>query len=421
MNATTRRQFLGQMGTFAAANVLPTNAAGSSPKPKRVAAIVTHYTHNSHADVIVSRILQGYNLDFRSPRPNLQLVSLFTDQKPKNDMGRKLAAEHGFALCPTISKALTLGGQELAVDGVLLIGEHGDYPLSDTGQIMYPRRRFFEETAAVFECVGKSVPVFSDKQLAWNWADAKWMVDTARRLKIPFMAGSSVPGTWRHPPLEMKLGARMKEAVGLSYGPLEGYAYHGLEAMQAIAERRRGGETGVKAVQFLLGKDIWEAATQGRFDRMVYEAAAKRREAKGRFEGNLKDALQPAGFFLEYLDGFKAVLIHDMGAANNEWVTAWSEEGHPSPFATVHYTQEARPFGHFTFLLQGIERMIFSGKPSWPVERTLLVTGILAAAFQSRQRGGARIETPHLALRYQSIPSWKKPPAPPPERPIDGQ
>lgn len=421
MNPPTRRQFIGQLGVLGIANSASAQAGVSHTKPRRIAAIVTQYTHNSHADVIVSRLLQGYNLDGRPPRPDLRLISLYTDQVPKNDISRKLAAEHGFALCPTIADALTLGGRDLAVDGVLLIGEHGSYPLSDTGQIMYPRRRFFEETVKVFSQVGTSVPIFSDKHLASNWEDARWMVDIARSMKIPFMAGSSVPGTWRHPALEMRYGAHAREMVGLSFGPLEGYAYHELETMQALAERRQGGETGVKAVQFVSGEAVWEAGAQGRFNMDVFQAAANRREAKSRFTGNFKEAMQPAAFFIEYLDGFKAVLLHDMGAANSEWVTAWSEEGSETHSATVHYTQEARPFGHFTFLLQGIQRMIFSRKPTWPVERTLLVTGVLAAVFQSRHQGGARIETPHLATRYKPSLPWRQPPAPPPDRPLDGQ
>jgi hypothetical protein len=409
------------MGALTLAQTAWTEASAAEALPKRIAAIVTHYTHNSHADVLVSRILQGYNLDFQRPRPNLRLVSLFTDQRPPNDMSRNLAAEFGFHLCPTIAEALTLGGPELAVDGVLLIGEHGDYPLSPAGQILYPRRRFFEETANVFRRVGRAVPVFNDKHLSWNWDDARWMFETARELKIPFMAGSSVPGAWRHPAVEVKLGAHLKEAVGLSYGPLEGYGYHGLEAMQALVERRKGGEIGVRAVTCVQGDAVWAEMARGRFDRRVFEAAAKAREAKGRFTGEFRNAIKPIACFIEYVDSFKAVLLHDTGAANNEWGTAWSEEGRKAPLATIHYTQEARPFGHFSFLLQGIERMIVTGKPTWPVERTLLVTGILAALFQSLQQGGARVETPHLAVRYQPTFSWHDPPSPPPDRPIDGQ
>jgi hypothetical protein len=301
---------------------------------------------------------------------------------------------------------------------VLLIGEHGEYPLTDTGQIMYPRRRFFEETVKVFERSGRVVPVFTDKHLAWNWEDSRWIFDTAQRIKIPLMAGSSVPGTWRHPALDAKHGARIKEVVGLSCGPLEGYAYHALEAIQSIVERRLGGESGIRSVQLVEGRSIWES---GRFDMGLFEAAANRREAKGRFSGALKDAMDPATFFIEYADGLKVTLLHDMGSANSEWVTAWREEGSTEPKAVVHYTQEARPFGHFTFLLQGIERMILTGKPSWPAERTLLVSGILATAFESLRLGQTRLETPHLKIRYGPGPGYKEPPPAPPDRPIGGQ
>ena len=422
---STRRRFLTKVGAAAAAGALAPRLSpalfAAAPPPKKVAAIVTVYHHNSHADVIASKLLQGFNLDFKEPRPNLQLVSLYMDQIHEKDIGKKLAADNNVRLCDTIADALTLGGDKLAVDAVLLIGEHGKYPLSDIGQILYPRRRFFEETVAVFRRSGRVVPVFSDKHLASNWTDAKWMHDTARELKIPFMAGSSVPGTWRHPALEMKLGARAKEAVALSYGPIEGYAYHGLEALQCLVERRKGGETGVKAVQFVEGAEVWKARDAGRFDETVFVAAAAGREAKGRFKGEFKDAIKPAAFFIEYRDGFRAVMLHDTGSANSEWVVAWSEQGRKEHEATSFWTQEARPFAHFTLLVQGIEKMFHTGKPTWPSERTLLTTGVLHSIFVSRQRGGERIETPHLDVKYQPTFTWKDPGPPAPGRPLQEQ
>jgi hypothetical protein len=111
---------------------------------------------------------------------------------------------------PSIAEALTLGGNKLAVDGVVIVGEHGDYPKTPKGQVQYPRYRFFQETVKVFQASGKSVPVFNDKHLSWNWEWAKEMYDTSRSMGFPFLAGSSLPVTWRIPSLEMPENARVK-------------------------------------------------------------------------------------------------------------------------------------------------------------------------------------------------------------------
>src|SRR5437867_2207808 len=105
----TRRGFLGHAGaTIVSGAFIPGRARMFTPREpaKKIAAIVTVYTHNSHADVIVSRLLQGYNLDGKEPRPNLKLVSLFTDQVPEGDKSRRFAAEHGFRIFPTIAETL---------------------------------------------------------------------------------------------------------------------------------------------------------------------------------------------------------------------------------------------------------------------------------------------------------------------------
>src|SRR5437763_15052102 len=157
-------------------------------QPKKVAAVVTEYRRHSHADVIVGKVLEGYNYD-GGARPGLKLVSLYVDQFPAGDMSRALARKHGFRIYDSIAGALTLGGKELAVDGVLSVGEHGRYPTNARGQILYPRRRFFEGVADVFTKSKRSVPVFNDKHLAATWADAKWMYDKARELFVPLLAG----------------------------------------------------------------------------------------------------------------------------------------------------------------------------------------------------------------------------------------
>ena len=172
-------------------------------EPKKVAAVATVYHGWSHADLIVGKIIEGYNHDGKE-RPDLKLMSLYVDQVGPKDMSRGLAKKYGFRLYDTIEGAVTLGGKELAVDGVVIVGEHGKYPENARGQILYPRRRFFEEVCKVFAKSKRSVPVFSDKHLAASWDDAKWMYDRSRELFVPFLAGSSLPVTWRRPPLKLR-------------------------------------------------------------------------------------------------------------------------------------------------------------------------------------------------------------------------
>jgi len=397
----------------------------ASPGGKRVAAIVTHYIHNSHAEIIAGRLLESHTLDGKGswPKqgwPRLELASLYVDQFPPADKSRRLAAEHGVRICDSVTDALTLGGPDLAVDGVMIIAEHGDYPLSDTGQILYPRRKFFEEAVAVFRRSGRVVPVFMDKHLAWNWPDAKWIYDTAREMKVPLMAGSTVPLTWRHPAIEMERGAPATGALVLSFGPLETYGFHGLEGLQCLAERRRGGETGVASVQCLEGDAVWRAREDGRIDGALVDACLARREDARPRKKRMEDEVKATAFLIDYRDGFRAVMLHGNGGGFINWIAAWRESGREDLPATLFWTQEARPLGHFGFLVQGIEQMIFTGKPTWPVERTLLTTGILAAGFQSRQEGGERIDTPHLAISYQPTFTWTDPVPPPPSRPFPG-
>ncbi|HVW02578.1 MAG TPA: hypothetical protein VHB77_19635, partial [Planctomycetaceae bacterium] len=217
-------------------------SAEDAPR-KRIAAITTVYNHNSHADVIISRLFQTDTLDGKGRQPNLKLVSLYVDQTPENDISRKFSREYGFPIYDTVRETLTCGGERLAVDGVLLVAEHGQYPKSDTGQTVYPKRRLFEQVVQVFRESGRVVPVFIDKHFADNWTDAKWIYDQCRELHIPVMAGSSLPTTWRDPPVDVSPDKPLSEILILSYHTLDAYGFHGLEAAQALAEQRQGGET----------------------------------------------------------------------------------------------------------------------------------------------------------------------------------
>lgn len=395
------------------------------PPPKPVAAIVTLYRRNSHADVILSRILDGYN---ERERPNLRLVSLYVDQVGKDDLSRTLAEKHGFRLCPTIADAVTLGTEKVAVDGVIIIGEHGNYPNNEKGQHLYPRRKFFEEVAVTFEKAKRSVPVFSDKHLSATWDDAKWVYDRARTLYVPFLAGSSVPVTWRRPTLQLPRNCVIRGAVQIGYGPFEAYGFHAIEGMQCMLERRKGGETGVRAVQMLTGKAIWDAMDAGKISKDLLEEAIRRVPAKqkGDYREITSKNERSAVMLIEYRDGLTVPVVMLNGVLLDSdgggFAFAGKLDGETEPRSTQFYLQDRAPFGHFGYLVRAIESMIQTGHAPYPVERTLLTTGILDAAMTSLHEKGKRIETPHLAIKYTPTdwppaadpipePLPKKPPA----------
>lgn len=377
-------------------------------KPVRVAAIVTVLRHNAHAEMIAGRLVEGYNLDGKPPRSSLQLVSLYVDQSPAKDLSRDLARKHKFPIYKTVAGALTLGTGKLAVDGVLLVAEHGNYGLSKTGQRMYPKRRLFEAVFKVFETSKRSVPVFTDKHLSDNWKDAKWIWDTAKRLKVPLMAGSSVPTYRRQPPVDVDRKRKLAEIVAVGYGGTESYGFHALEMMQSLAERRRGNETGVVSVQYVSGDDVWKSAGN-LYDAALLKAAVNVSSKRRRADKPLRESVRkPVLVSIRYADGLRASMFMLNGTAV-EFSAAWRYAGkNAKPVATVFQIQDERPYSHFTTLLKGIERMMHTGKPTWPAERTLLTTGVLHEAFVSKAAGGKLRHTPHLAIRYRSAWNWRQ-------------
>src|SRR5690242_3145844 len=112
---------------------------------KKIAAIITEYRPLSHADVIVGKFVRGFPTDEGVLVPRVDVASLYVDQFAENDLSRGLSEEFGIPIYPSIVKALTVGGTELAVDGVLLIGEHGDYAWNERDQQLFPRKFFMEQ------------------------------------------------------------------------------------------------------------------------------------------------------------------------------------------------------------------------------------------------------------------------------------
>ena len=397
-----------------------------SQKPK-VAAIATVWKRPvAHAETMIPKLLAGYDLDGVPVYPSVQVVSIYVDQFPESDVSRRWAARFDIPIMGTIRDALTRGGDTLAVDAVLIVGEHGDYPWNEKGQHLYPRRRLFEESVRVMRESGRVVPLFSDKHFSYTWENAKWMHDTARELGMPFMAGSSLPVTFRKPDLDLPLGVEIEEALVLSNGPTESYGFHALETLQCMVERRIGGEIGVAAVELLHGDAFWRAWDDGRYPQDLYAAVLATCD---RADGGVRDYYRgrppspptsvpgphaPVAFLVEYRDGLRATLLN-LGGYSKDFAfgarlspgsvaaldTSPARVAGSNLVATAFKLERTASHWHFNYLMHHVEQFFKTGKSPYPVERTLLTTGTLAALMDSGQ-AGRRLETPHLDVRYQS-------------------
>lgn len=376
----------------------PGRAFGAEARPLRIAAVVTEYTPWSHADLIIGKFIQGLKLDITPHWTPISVRALYVDQFPGADLSRRLARKYRFPIVKSVAKAILDQRGQLAVDGVVLVGEHGKYPNNDRGQHLYPRRRFFEETVKAFNKAGRVVPVFNDKHLAARWEDANWMYQKAREMNIPFMAGSSLPLAWRRPWLEIPIGTPVEDALSVGFGGLEAYGFHALETLQCMVERRRGGEAGVVAVQCLENDAVWDAMHAGRFSRELLAAALSRHDPP--IEDDFEERCpQPAAYFIEYADGFKATCLM-LGDLTRQFLFAARLRGDHAPVSTQFWLQEPT-FGHFDYLANAIMTMVHTGAPPYPVERTVLTTGILSIAMDSRFEGHRRIETPDMHIAYR--------------------
>lgn len=368
-----------------------------APKRKRVAAIVTTYFPGSHADVIVGKFLDGFPTDDGLLAPRTEIASLYIDQIHERDIGRQVAHKYGIPIYESIRAALTLGGDELAVDAVLLIGEHGDYPKSELGQEMTPRRYFFEQIVGVLGEAGRTIPIYNDKHLSYRWDDAKWMYETTTTKRIPFWAASALPVAWRRPNWEHPQGEPIDQALVIGFHMVERYGYHALEVLQSQVERRDGGETGVRSVQCLFGDDVWEAAEDGRWSMALANAAIKSIEG-GPGSLDRQEVEDPHVFLIEYVDGLKATVL--MLGDGYVQKFAYAQERGNSVVAVEYHTQPTAAV--FGYLGRNIENFLISKALPNPIERTYLTTGILEAAMISRSHGGKLVRTPHLeSIHYK--------------------
>jgi len=416
---TTRREFIkagigaGAVTGLAASQEPSAEARLSdsrSPASRpRLAVLLTTYFAGSHGECYCTKLVEGKQFDDHYEPPLCDVVAIHLMEVDKNDVGVALAKKHGIPMYPTIAQALCCGGDKLAVDGVVIIGEHGTYPLNAKGQQLYPRREMFDQVAAVFRQSGKVVPCFNDKHMSWNWTWAKYMWRNIQTMKIPWMAGSSLPFAKFEPLAPLPHGTELDHIVAVGYGGLESYGFHALETGQRIAECRAGGETGVQSVQVLSGAEVWKAHEAGVWPKDIADAALRScKQPKGKPEDYTNEVF---AFDITYRDGQRMTVLMPNGYCQ-EFAFGYRAKGSKDIVSASYILDPLPRLKHFSATVRALEEMYISGKPtSHTGERTYLTTGVLAYGVDSHYKKGVKIETPDLGVSYKPLPTpthWKE-------------
>ncbi|MEM6332280.1 MAG: hypothetical protein AAF823_02965 [Planctomycetota bacterium] len=370
----------------------------------RLAVVATVYRPDSHADVLLARWFEALpgDRDWGWPGPKSSIVSAYVAQMPKSDLSRQRFQENSVSMFPSIAEALRCGGSTLAVDGVLLIAEHGDYPYNKLNQQLYPRAEMFSEIADVFAADGRAVPVFVDKHLSWDFDRAKCMLERAEALGFEVLSSSSIPFC-RHDPLFDIDGDRVDEALAIfplvDSGRFESYGYHSLEFVQHTLERRCGGASGVERVTAWRDDTVWAAAESRELPRQLFErvyAHAFPELPSASSIAGQQIATSSYAFRIEYGDGLKVTHI---GLADHG-AFAFGVHRHGRVDVTVARAGAGQlgRFANFAILARVVEDWLGGGAPPFPKTRALLACGTLQAMAQAVSLPpGTPQPTPHLS------------------------
>ena len=399
---TGRRTFLNTASAVPAAG-LPSRIR---PGVRRLAVLASRWTPGSPARQVADRFLIGYPLEGKWHRPAMDVVSLYVDQTTDADQSRERAAEFGFRIYPSVVETLRCGRDRLAVDGVLMLAGQGDDSSNGPSgsDLLEPMLKVFEEDH-------RAVPVYWDEPL--GQAQARKMVEASRHLGFPVLAGSSLPVTWRLPPLELPTGSRVEQALLVGIGSRRSDRYRALETLQAMVERRRGGETGVRSVQSVAGEAAWRAGSSGRWSWELLEAAVARSDSlQGETlkDGRPRDLVKsgklprlvehPEACLVDYSDGVRAAVLMLNGAVNDFTFAARLRDVSEVPSTQFMLPPEPNRAGS-ACLAARIEELIQSGRSPVCPERAWIAAGILDRWMESRKKKGVTLDTPELMLEYR--------------------
>jgi hypothetical protein len=352
--------------------------------------------------------------DFPVPSPSQQLLDRFLIGYPRDGKFHKLAGVEVAACLPQNSRDANLERRvsehhltlltnaEAAVadaDAVVIVPRDGG-TIADNSLLRIALQRAPEGAACFVHGV-----------LASSLGDARQQIQLAKSRKISLLAGTPLAVTWRLPDIDLPLGTPLSEALIVVQGKALAAELSGLDGLLPIIERRKGGEAGVKRVRFFEGQNLWRAGEKKLWSWPLLAAAISRSDSPqgdpvkdGRTQDLVglglvpKLATEPRGWLLEHRDALRsAILVLDGVVADYNFAVR-ARDGRI--FSAQLFRPPPPGEHHFSKLVAALEDFFRTGKPPWPVQRNLLVAGLLEIFARPSTRSAERVDTPKLAIEY---------------------
>lgn len=399
----TRRRFLASAAAMTVgAGAAPAVGVGS-PARRPIAVLGTVYRPLSCLYHLAGRFLHGAVRDGRSWLPDHFIQSLWVEQSPENDLSRGICKKFGIQRARSIPDALLRGGK-LAVNGVLIVAEHGNYPRNDRGQVLYPRAAMFRQVVAAFQTAGATAPVFVARQLSHRFEEAVEMVETAAKHAIPLMAGSAFSSIRTTPPRSAVGDSPIGDLLMAGCGPLESFGFDAMEWMHSMLARSFGRCPGIVSVRCRSGSDVWAAGDRGEWAwPLLHEALAHAQSAN---LGDVRDnvgsiampgmpATPPIGITVEFANGTRGTGLLLNGHLQENVAALQHQDGRR--FSCRIDTSPTPGLHHLNDHVAEIDQFVLRGQSPRPIAADLMCTGALERIMQSHAEADCKVITTELA------------------------
>ena len=366
--------------------------------------------------------------EFSKPSPAQQLVDRFLAGYVTNGEFRRSPFESASAYVMLSSNPPDL--EQRIKDFKLVVASRADQAVEGADAVIIASRkpgalaneRFVQ---IALERAPQGGACFVHGALANSLERAQEFLSLARSRKIALLAGTPLCVTWRLPEVELPPATPLSEAlivVQANPSPsqtsppappssLRGAELHALEGLLPVIERRRGGESGVRSIRFLEGKELWKAGDKGNWSWALLAAALSRSHSPQGdpvLDGRSQDlaglglvpklARNPRGWLLEHCDGLRSALLVLDGVVADFNFAVRAQDG--SVVSAQLFRAPPPAEHHYSRLAAAIEDFFQTGQSPWPVERNLLIAGLLETFRQPSSRSGKRIETPGSNIVY---------------------